>query len=238
MRVLVIENYSHCPIDFLASVFADLGVELTILNVLEAHAEIPADALTQFDGLLVLGGAMGAYDDEEYPLIPKVVHLLSDFHQAGKGVFAICLGAQMLARALGEPFKSNGHLEVGFVPLVLTEAARQDVLFEGLSEGWSPIEWHEDNFHIPSGATLLMSGEACKNQAFKAGRASYAFQFHPEISGPGIRTMVEGLDAPYLEEVGESGRALFKKMIEDVPEFIEEGNRAATRLIQNWVKLL
>jgi GMP synthase-like glutamine amidotransferase len=238
MRVLIIENYSQCPIDYLEQVFADLGVELTILNVLEADKEIPQDALTRFDGLLVLGGAMGAYDDEDYPNIPKIVQALCDFHEAEKGIFAICLGAQMLARALGESFKSNEGLELGFVPLTVTEEGQKDALFEGVSKAWSPIEWHEDNFHIPAAATLMMSGEACKNQAFKAGRASYAFQFHPEISGPGICTMVAGLDAPYLEEVGEEGRILFDKMIADVPEFIGESNRAAKRLIENWVKML
>lgn len=238
MRILIIENYSHCPAGLVGSELERLGAELTCLNVLEGNDPIPDDASEDFEGLLVLGGAMGAYEDHDYPNIPKVVQLLSDFHRADKPIFAICLGAQMLARALGEEFKSNNGLELGFVPLGVTEAGLDDPIFSQVSPEWSPIEWHSDNFHIPAGATLLMSGEVCKNQAFKAGRASYAFQFHPEIDGPGICRMVNTLDESYLDELGADGRAKLDAMIADVPESIDAATLAARQLLTNWYALL
>ncbi len=238
MRVLVIENYANCPVGLVGTELERLGCELTVLNVLERDANIPPSATSTFDGLVVLGGAMGAYDDHDYPNIPIVIELLSDFHRADKPIFSICLGAQMLARALGEPFKSNGALELGFIPLTVTAAGASDPIFEHVSPQWSPIEWHSDNFHIPSGAQLLMSGEACVNQAFKAGRVSYAFQFHPEIDGPGIQTMVDSLDDNYLEEIGADGRAALDTMIKEVPKQIDSACSAARQLVVNWHALL
>lgn len=238
MRVLVVENYSGCSIGLFAETLLGLGAELTMINVLENNNPVPVNAASEFDGLIVLGGAMGAYDDGDYPNIPKVIQLLRDFHLEEKPVLAICLGAQMLARALGEPFKSNDGLELGFVPLALQANVGGDALFSGLESQWSPIEWHADNFHIPSAATLLMSGEACRNQAFKAGKASYAFQFHPEIDEPGLRTMVAQLDASYLDEIGAGGREKLAQLLSDVPHNIESATRAGRQLVSNWYQIL
>ena len=148
MSILVIENYGSCPVGAVGAELRALGAKLTVLNVLETSAVLPENALEQFSGLLVLGGAMGAYDDETYPAIPHVITLLKTFHDAGKPILAICLGAQMLARAMGQPFKSNGSNEIGFIPLTVTAEGQQDPIFAGANPNWFAIEWHEDNFHI------------------------------------------------------------------------------------------
>lgn len=237
MRILVIENYRTCPVGVVGQKLRALGAELTMLNVLQNNDSIPSNALYNYDGLVVLGGAMGAYDDQAYPQMPVVIDLILKFHRAEKPVLAICLGAQMLARALGEPFKCNGGHEIGFIPVAVTEAGQKDALFEGVTDGWSPVEWHHDNFHLPDGAELLVKGEACRNQAFRVGRASYGLQFHPEIDADILTVMVNDLDNDYLKGIGDHGQALLDQMMRELPEAIEPAVDVAEQITSRWLTI-
>lgn len=150
---------------------------------------LPADH-RRFDGLLVLGGAMAATDDANYPHLAAVLALIRAFHAAEKPVLGVCLGAQLVARAFGGRVYPQGWLEFGFHPIVLTEAGRIDPLLEGMGPNAWIMQWHEDNFDLPEDASLLATGRECPNQVFRVGKATYGLQCHLEVNADIARSWV------------------------------------------------
>ena len=160
-------------------------------------------------GLIVLGGTMGALDDEAHPHLARTAGLIGRFHARGKPVLGVCLGAQLIARAMGARVWRRDVPELGFFPLALSEAAAADPLLDGLASPQWIMQWHDDTFDLPRGARLLMSGEACPNQAYRMGAASYGFQGHFEVT----RAMVERWLAETADQAHDPHHADFRRRI-------------------------
>jgi GMP synthase (glutamine-hydrolysing) len=142
----------------------------------------PLDAAGRDPALLVvLGGPVGAYEEESYPFIRGELALLRERLAAGRPTLGICLGAQLMASALGARVHPGGRKEIGWAPLALTEAGKASALKH--LEGVPVLHWHGDTFEMPAGAVRLASTEAYANQAFSWGRNALALQFHPEAIG-------------------------------------------------------
>lgn len=133
------------------------------------------------DLLVVLGGPIGAYDSEAYPFLRDEVALLEARLAAGRPTLGICLGAQLIAQALGAKVRAGPVKEIGWSPLRLTRAGRRSAL-AALEEA-PVLHWHGDTFDIPAGAEQLASTPAYENQAFSVGSDILALQFHPEACG-------------------------------------------------------
>ena len=132
------------------------------------------------DVVITLGGPVSAFDLADYPWIEDEMRLLDACMRAGRPVLAICLGAQILAQALGaRVFK--GTTEIGWAPITLTEAGRRSVLATTGIDATPVLHWHGDAFELPTGAQRLASTTAGANQAYSIGSA-LAVQFHPEVS--------------------------------------------------------
>jgi GMP synthase (glutamine-hydrolysing) len=131
------------------------------------------------DVVITLGGPVSAYDLADYPWIEDEMRLLDKCMRADRPILAICLGAQILAQALGaRVFK--GNTEIGWAPIALTEAGTQSIL-SGTGIHAAPVlHWHGDTFELPAGAQRLASTAACENQAYSIGPA-LGVQFHPEV---------------------------------------------------------
>ncbi len=179
-RVLIVQHQTAGGPGALAPALARAGCALDLRNV-EAGAGLPEDD-AGFAGLVVLGGVMGANDDDQYPHLARTRALIRAFHAAGKPVLGLCLGAQLAARALGGRVFRMAAPELGFVPLSITGTGAGDALLAGAPSPIPILEWHMDGFEPPPGSTLLMTGAACPNQAFRAGRATYGFQCHFEAT--------------------------------------------------------
>ncbi len=131
------------------------------------------------DVLITLGGPVGAYERADYPWIDDEMAVLSKYLRTGRPLLAVCLGAQILAQALGaRVFK--GAAEIGWAPIELTAAGRHSVLKRTGEQGTPVLHWHGDTFDLPEGAQRLASTARCENQAFSIGSA-LAVQFHPEV---------------------------------------------------------
>ena len=181
MRVLA---FRHSPSD-------DLGL---IGDVLDAHgiaydyADLYAfptslAPVNEADALVVLGGSMSANDDS--PFITREIEYIRSAVSGGKPVLGVCLGAQLIAKALGARVYANHVKEVGWAPVTFADAGLRDPLFTGLAEDEVIFHWHGETFDLPSGAALLASSAACRNQAFRVGDRIYGLQFHLEVT-PGM----------------------------------------------------
>ena len=148
---------------------------------------MPADH-GRYDGTIVLGGTMDAFDDEKNPQFLPMIELLRGFHRAEKPILGICLGAQLCARVFDKPVCRHIELEVGFTEVEVTEAGARSPLLAGVARRQQVMEWHQDTFELPEGAELLVTGQRCRNQAFRIGEHVYAFQFHFEATTPMLRS--------------------------------------------------
>ncbi|ALI01491.1 glutamine amidotransferase [Pseudomonas sp. FW306-02-F02-AA] len=160
----------------LDAVIAEQGYELRYLDpTLDA---LDSAQVQQAHLLIVLGGPIGAYDEQLYPFLQDELALVRQRLQSGKPMLGICLGAQLIARALGAKVYPLGVKEIGFSPLTLTPAG-QDSLLAKL-EDTPVLHWHGDQFDIPEGGVHLASTAVGAHQAFAVGRNVLGLQFHLE----------------------------------------------------------
>lgn len=141
----------------------------------------------QIAALIVLGGAMGANDDDRHPFLGDLKNLIRTVVAARIPYLGICLGGQLLAAVLGAQVVSNRWEELGMLQVSLTGAGRADQLFNGIAAEFSSFQWHHDSFDLPAGAVLLASSAACPHQAFRVGDSAWGLQFHPEVTEEIIR---------------------------------------------------
>lgn len=193
--------------------FEDLGT-LEPLLVARGYAVRYVDATTDdlhaldmaaADLLVVLGGPIGAFDDHIYPFIRDELAVVLQWLASRRPLLGICLGAQLIARALGASVASMGVKEIGFAPLTLTQDGEGSPL---AALGQTPVlHWHGDHFGIPDGATRLAGTQTCANQAFSIGRNVLALQCHLEANPRQIERWLVG-HACELAQAGIDARAL------------------------------
>jgi len=155
------------------------GYGLTYYDIGIDHLE-KLDPLAA-DLLIVLGGPIGAYEEQQYPFIHEELAFLTRRLAANRPTLGICLGSQLIARALGARVYPMGIKEIGFSPISLTTEGMHSCLFPFARDG-TVLHWHGDTFELPHGATHLASTEICPNQAFAYGPNVLGLQFHAEVS--------------------------------------------------------
>jgi GMP synthase (glutamine-hydrolysing) len=144
------------------------------------------------DVLVLLGGPIGAYEEDLYPFVTDELRLAGRRLASGRPLLGICLGAQIMARALGSRVYPGRVKEIGWNPLTLTEAGRIGPTAHLSTELTSMLHWHGDTFDLPAGATLLASTPLTKNQVYAWGKSALAFQCHPEVRGEFIERWLVG----------------------------------------------
>jgi len=177
------------------------------LTVCKLYEEEKLPALSEFDGLVLLGGTMGTRDEPTYPWLKAEKTLVTEAIAGGKKVLGICLGSQILAEQLGARVYKAPFKEIGWFTLNLTEQAKQLPLFKGLPTEFFSFQWHGDTFDLPNEAVPLVRGNVVANQGFLYRDHVLALQFHPEISWEGIAAwikaspeeMAEATTQPYIQ---------------------------------------
>lgn len=134
---------------------------------------------------------MGVYDDEDYPWLKAEKRFIRSAIDAGKKVLGICLGAQLLADALGAKVTRNHHREIGWFPIVRHEDVESTQFKEILPAQALVFQWHGDTFAIPDGALPLASSMACLNQGFIFNDRIVALQFHLETTLESATLLIE-----------------------------------------------
>lgn len=136
--------------------------------------------ISEISGVISLGGPMGANDQDLHLWIAQECELLRQCVLSGLPTVGICLGGQMIAKALGGRVEKHSTAEVGWFPIELNELGQSDPILSVAGPNPTVYHWHEDTFHLPPGAELLAESQACPRQAFRMGQHAYGFQFHPE----------------------------------------------------------
>lgn len=175
--------------------FEDLG---TFAGGLTRHGftiteyDAATDDLGAVDGadlLIVLGGPISANDTHVYPFLEAEIALLRDRLAADRATLGICLGAQLMARALGAAVYKARDAEIGWAPLSLSPAG-VDLLAP--LHATHVLHWHGETFDLPTGAKLLASTDIAVNQAFSFGKRGLGLQFHPEVTAAGLERWFVG----------------------------------------------
>jgi len=137
---------------------------------------------SEFTHVVVMGGPMGAYDDDRYPWLGEEKRFIRAVLARGIPLFGACLGARLLAAAMGGRAYPAALPEVGVLPVELTAEGRADPV-TGVLPGWFPtLQWHSDTFDLPPGAVLLASSSAFAHQAYRVGSTAYAVQLDLEVT--------------------------------------------------------
>lgn len=144
---------------------------------------------------------MGANDERLYPWIRGESALLRASVEAGLPTIGICLGGQLIARALGGRVERHTNVELGWFPIELSEAGRADPIVGAAGSSPMVYQWHQDTFHLPPGATHLAGSPHCERQAYRVGDRAYGFQFHPEADHQLVHEWlsIDGVEEEILE---------------------------------------
>ncbi len=171
-----------------ASPLREAGYDIEYIDVAERE---PAtlDPLGA-DLLVVLGGPIGVYDHDAYPVIAEEIGVLRARIAADRPTLGICLGAQLMAAALGARVYPGPAKEIGWSALELSDTAEPNPL--AALRGVEVLHWHGDTFDLPKDSTLLASTPLCTNQAFSRGPNVLGLQFHPEVLGARIEHWLLG----------------------------------------------
>lgn len=161
--------------------YLDVGMtDLSVLDPLQAEL------------LVILGGPIGAYEEGLYPWVIDELRLIERRLEAQRPLLGICLGAQLIARALGSRVYPGRAKEIGWSPLHLSAAGERSCLTDLAGCGYQVLHWHGDTFDLPSQAQRLASTELTENQAFAFGDRVLGLQFHLEVDAGEIERWLIG----------------------------------------------
>jgi GMP synthase (glutamine-hydrolysing) len=221
--------------------FEDLGSlaeALDLYNYAVRYVEAGTDDLTSInpstDLLVILGGPIGAYDERDYPFLLDELHLLECRLAADSPTLGICLGAQLMARALGAKVYPGSQKEIGWFPLTLSSTGQQTPLVHLTGDKTAVFHWHGDTFDLPAGASHLATSTLYHNQAFSWKQKGLALQFHPEVTVQGLEQWFIG----HACEIGITPDITVAKLREDTVRHAEKLSIQASKFWQDWLASL
>ena len=147
----------------------------------EPHTSVELD---RYAAVIALGGPMNVDETERYPNLAREVEILRDALDRDMSVLGICLGAQLLAKALGGRVFRNDRAEIGWHDVRLTEHGRRDPVLSAFDDSQEVFHWHVDGIELPGDCRHLASSDRSHVQAFAHGEHAYGLQFHLEVNEP------------------------------------------------------
>lgn len=180
MKVLVLRHVAHEHLGTLAHALERNSIGYEYVNFYQNESS--GVSARNIDGLVILGGPMNVYETDKYPFLDTEDRLIREAIDKRVPVLGICLGAQLIAKALGAKVNKNKEKEIGWYPLIINKEAASDRLFRHFNPEETVFQWHGDAFEIPAGAVHLAESPFCRNQAFRHESNVFGLQFHIEVN--------------------------------------------------------
>lgn len=234
-RVLVFQHVAHEILGTFHPLLKEAGIRIRYANF-DRHPNQTVE-MGRYDGLIILGGPMGVYETAKYPHLNYEIKCVRDAIHRGKPVFGICLGAQLIAAALGATVAPCPTKEIGWYDVGFTEEGEKDPILGGLGKSQKLFQWHGDAFTLPPGATWLASSPGCAYQAFRYADNVYGFQFHLEVCEPMIdRWLTLPSSREQLDAVGgsEAARRIQTETPKHIANLKELSRQVFTRYIERF----
>lgn len=187
-RALVLRHVAFENLGVLARILPDYGFVPVYHEV--GLGPLPSADIEACDLLIVLGGPIGVYETEDYPFLTAEIAAIGRRLLAEKPTLGICLGAQLMATALGAPVGPGPGKEIGYAPLALRDIGRENPLSD--LDGVPVLHWHGDAFGVPPNGVSLASTPLCPHQAFVLGAYGLALQFHAEVEPEALEAWLIG----------------------------------------------
>ncbi|MGQ4647898.1 amidase [Lyngbya aestuarii] len=219
--------------------FEDLGNFEPILKSYGykiTYLEAGASELREIDPLapdlmVVLGGPIGVYELDDYPFLKTEIALLAKRLAADLPTLGLCLGSQLMVKALGASVYPSGRKEIGWSPLILTEAGKQSPLAELAPELTPVLHWHGDTFDLPQGAIHLAATEEFKHQAFAWGKHCLGLQFHPEVTKQGLENWFIG----HTLEINTTPSLSVTQLRQDTQKWSAKLEKQGAAFLRRWL---
>lgn len=208
-RVLVFRHVPHESLGTIESFLTPRGFQIEFVDLFlkQSVPKMPQE----FDFIIAMGGPMNVDETDRYPFLKEERQFIQKAIQAGKSVLGVCLGAQIIARALDARVYAGPRKEIGWYPLHLSKEAVEDSVFQRLESKPTVFQWHGDTFDLPKGAVRLASSDFYPNQAFRFGVSVYALQFHVEVTAEMIQDwLLKGADELNNIRPSVSGKAILR----------------------------
>jgi len=216
MSVLIIQNTENEGPGTIEEYLRAKGMAYSIVNMNSCHAEIPD--VKDYSHLVIMGGPMAIYNIDNHPFLHFEAAITRAFIKSNKPVLGICLGAQMIAYAIGADVYQGKTEEVGWSKVSLTDEGMNDPLMSSLAVKDTTkadvFQWHGDTFKLHKNAVRLASSPDFENQAFRYKDNVYALQFHIEVTPVMIREW-------FKDEEGHDEEAMVKRALDILPEYRE-----------------
>ena len=226
---LVLRHAQAEGVGLLGNALRERGIHHRALDIARGEP-VPKD-LRGVGGLIVLGGAMGAYEQDKYPFLRSETALLEKAIAAGRPVLGICLGAQLVAQVLGARVYPGEKREVGWAPVTLTEDGRDDPLFVGGETSLTVFHLHGDTYELPPDAANLATSPLYEQQAFCWGDLVYGFQFHLEFT----ETIIGRLTAePDSQRMMADAGVDVKRLVAETPGHVRDLSETCQRVFENY----
>lgn len=227
--VCVIQHVAGEPPGLIAQVLEAEGVALDPVRPF-LREPVPA-SLDGYDGLVVMGGPMGVYEQDRYPFLQDEIRLIQAALRSNTPVLGVCLGSQLLAAALGAPVTRGPRKEIGWYPVTLRPEAAWAAGWEDVPSEFAALHWHGDVFGLPDGAVPLASSGLTPHQAFVHGHSAWGLLFHLEVTEAILVGMVETF-ADELREMGIDRQ----QILEPAPRFLPDLGRIARMVFGRWAR--
>ena len=234
-KLLVCQHVAWEPLGTLDRKLRSSGFRIRYVNF--GRDPLAKPSLDGYGGLVILGGPMNVDQVERHPHLATEVDLVRAAMEKGLPILGICLGAQLIAKAMGAAVRTADRMEIGWHDVKLTEEGAKDPVLSNVGEAPRLFQWHEDVFDLPAGATHLASSERCAYQAFRVGPNVYGFQFHLEVDE---RLVDRWLGVPmHLQQIESLGGEIDPDRIRgETRERIASHRELADRAFGELVKIL
>jgi GMP synthase (glutamine-hydrolysing) len=184
-KILVFQHVPYEPLGTLDPLLKNAGFRIRYVNFGRDPESRPA--LDGYEALIILGGPMNSDQIDEYPNLQTEIELIQEAVEQRMSILGICLGAQLLAKALGGSVVRNTAREIGWYDIALTDEGRSDPVLAPFANTQEVFQWHEDGIELPAEAVHLAKSDSSAVQAFRHGDHAYGFQFHLEVD----RSLIE-----------------------------------------------